>query len=265
MGWNPPWPCSDWLFLGPFDGEFASAPTQLRMILHHPFLPALPHLRFDFPGHSQLSSQLLCTEQHNQMSSSQKTFEVGSVIGPTSGMSEQAGRGFKEPEPTWAGRSPSSLHRPALCTGLSALSCSCAMEGLTQGLLLLLAGLPVLEANDVVDKDSPFYYDWEGLQVGGTICAVLLCIAGILFALSGKCKCKSNQKRRLCQHLLSPGPASWQSFAPAPMLFLPLGGPTLHHGLSLQGWALRLPSDREAVQSLLLNFSPPTMVFCGSG
>ncbi|KAB1271633.1 FXYD domain-containing ion transport regulator 4, partial [Camelus dromedarius] len=102
---------------------------------------------------------------------------------------------FKEPEPTWAGRSPSSLHRPALCTGLSALSCSCVMEGLTQGLLLLLAGLPVLEANDVVDKDSPFYYDWEGLQVGGTICAVLLCIAGILFALSGKCKCKSNQKR----------------------------------------------------------------------
>nr|XP_031528407.1 FXYD domain-containing ion transport regulator 4 isoform X1 [Vicugna pacos] len=77
----------------------------------------------------------------------------------------------------------------------AALSCSCAMEGLTQGLLLLLAGLPVLEANDVVDKDSPFYYDWEGLQVGGTICAVLLCIAGILFALSGKCKCKSNQKR----------------------------------------------------------------------
>ncbi|EPY75136.1 hypothetical protein CB1_001786002 [Camelus ferus] len=41
---------------------------------------------------------------------------------------------------------------------LEALSCSCVMEGLTQGLLLLLAGLPVLEANDVVDKDSPFYY-----------------------------------------------------------------------------------------------------------
>ncbi|TKC37146.1 hypothetical protein EI555_002476, partial [Monodon monoceros] len=46
------------------------------------------------------------------------------------------------------------------------------------------SGLPVLEANDLVDKDSPFYYDWEGLQLGGVICAALLCIAGILFALS---------------------------------------------------------------------------------
>ncbi|XP_061054170.1 FXYD domain-containing ion transport regulator 4 isoform X5 [Eubalaena glacialis] len=70
------------------------------------------------------------------------------------------------------------------------------MEGVVRGLLLLLAGLPVLEANDLVDKDSPFYYgpapccpttpqaDWEGLQLGGVICAALLCIAGILFALS---------------------------------------------------------------------------------
>ncbi|XP_032347659.1 FXYD domain-containing ion transport regulator 4 isoform X2 [Camelus ferus] len=49
--------------------------------------------------------------------------------------------------------------------------------------------------NMVFGRTSFQQGDWEGLQVGGTICAVLLCIAGILFALSGKCKCKSNQKR----------------------------------------------------------------------
>nr|XP_025140361.1 FXYD domain-containing ion transport regulator 4 isoform X2 [Bubalus bubalis] len=37
-------------------------------------------------------------------------------------------------------------------------ACRCVMEGVTWALLLLLAGLPVLEANDVIDKDSPFYY-----------------------------------------------------------------------------------------------------------
>ncbi|XP_016062453.1 PREDICTED: FXYD domain-containing ion transport regulator 4 [Miniopterus natalensis] len=68
------------------------------------------------------------------------------------------------------------------------------MEGVTWGLLFTLAGLPALEANDLFDKDSSFYYDWEGLQLGGMICAGLLCIAGVLFALSGKCKCKHNQK-----------------------------------------------------------------------
>ncbi|KAF4018822.1 hypothetical protein G4228_010668, partial [Cervus hanglu yarkandensis] len=36
--------------------------------------------------------------------------------------------------------------------------------------------------------------DWEGLQLGGMICAGLMCIAGLLFALSGKCKCKNKQK-----------------------------------------------------------------------
>ncbi|EFB14129.1 hypothetical protein PANDA_005549, partial [Ailuropoda melanoleuca] len=36
--------------------------------------------------------------------------------------------------------------------------------------------------------------DWESLQLGGMIFGGLLCIAGILIALSGKCKCKYNQK-----------------------------------------------------------------------
>ncbi|KAJ1066358.1 FXYD domain-containing ion transport regulator 4 [Ovis aries] len=86
------------------------------------------------------------------------------------------------------------------------------MDGVTRALLLLLAGLPVLEANDVIDKDSPFYYDWEGLQLGGMICAGLMCIAGILFALSGKCKCKNKQKHGSLPEkavpLLTPGSAS---------------------------------------------------------
>ncbi|XP_059983146.1 FXYD domain-containing ion transport regulator 4 isoform X2 [Lagenorhynchus albirostris] len=73
-------------------------------------------------------------------------------------------------------------------------------------------GLPVLEANDLVDKGSPFYYDWEGLQLGGVICAALLCIAGILFALSGKCKCKQDHKHSSLPEkavpLITPGSAS---------------------------------------------------------
>ncbi|KAJ8788015.1 hypothetical protein J1605_022671 [Eschrichtius robustus] len=60
---------------------------------------------------------------------------------------------------------------------------------------MLAVSLPVLEASDLVDKDSPFYEDWEGLQLGGMICAVLLCIPEILFVLSGKCKCKRSQKQ----------------------------------------------------------------------
>ncbi|XP_004410300.1 PREDICTED: uncharacterized protein LOC101372421 [Odobenus rosmarus divergens] len=76
--------------------------------------------------------------------------------------------GFKEPEPTWAEHSPSSLSRSA--------PDSQDTEA--------LRGLPALEASDLVDKDSPFYYDWESLQLGGMIFGGLLCIAGILIALS---------------------------------------------------------------------------------
>uniref|UniRef100_A0A8C2UVL2 FXYD domain-containing ion transport regulator n=2 Tax=Chinchilla lanigera TaxID=34839 RepID=A0A8C2UVL2_CHILA len=64
------------------------------------------------------------------------------------------------------------------------------MEGATQAVLFVLAGLPAVEASDLFEKDSPFYYDWESLQLGGMIFAALLCIIGIAWALSGKCKCK---------------------------------------------------------------------------
>ncbi|XP_015420250.1 PREDICTED: LOW QUALITY PROTEIN: FXYD domain-containing ion transport regulator 3 [Myotis davidii] len=88
-------------------------------------------------------------------------------------------------------------------------------------LLLLLAGLPALDANDPEDKNSPFYYDWHSLRVGGLICAGILCAIGIIVVMSkwrsarewggqgcgsplltiplsptgGKCKCKFSQKR----------------------------------------------------------------------
>ncbi|XP_049502332.1 FXYD domain-containing ion transport regulator 4 isoform X1 [Panthera uncia] len=90
------------------------------------------------------------------------------------------------------------------------------MKRVTRTLLLTLAGLPALEANDLVDKDSPFYYDWESLQLGGMIVGGLLCIAGILIALSGKCKCKYNKKHSLLPEratpLITPGETGFFGF-----------------------------------------------------
>ncbi|XP_042773840.1 FXYD domain-containing ion transport regulator 3 [Panthera leo] len=59
---------------------------------------------------------------------------------------------------------------------------------------LLPAGLPALDANDPEDKNSPFYYDWHRLRIGGLICAAVLCTIGIIVLMSGKCKCKFSQK-----------------------------------------------------------------------
>uniref|UniRef100_A0A452QJI5 FXYD domain-containing ion transport regulator n=1 Tax=Ursus americanus TaxID=9643 RepID=A0A452QJI5_URSAM len=61
---------------------------------------------------------------------------------------------------------------------------------------LLPAGLPALDANDPEDKNSPFYYDWHRLRIGGLICAAVLCTVGIIVLMSGKCKCKFSQKPR---------------------------------------------------------------------
>ncbi|XP_062032839.1 LOW QUALITY PROTEIN: FXYD domain-containing ion transport regulator 3 [Lepus europaeus] len=99
------------------------------------------------------------------------------------------------------------------------------MQEVALSLLLLLAGLPALDANDPEDKNSPFYYDWHRLRVGGLICAGILCAIGIIVLMSawrgrvwaglqmgrgcgspplttplsspptgGKCKCKFSQK-----------------------------------------------------------------------
>ncbi|XP_055992544.1 FXYD domain-containing ion transport regulator 3 [Sorex fumeus] len=68
------------------------------------------------------------------------------------------------------------------------------MQEVALPLLVLLVGLPALNANDPEDKNSPFYYDWHSLRVGGLICAGVLCAVGIIVLLSGKCKCRFNQK-----------------------------------------------------------------------
>ncbi|XP_026642104.1 FXYD domain-containing ion transport regulator 3 isoform X2 [Microtus ochrogaster] len=68
------------------------------------------------------------------------------------------------------------------------------MQEVVLSLLVLLAGLPALDANDPEDKNSPFYYDWYRLRVGGLICAGILCAVGIIVLMSGKCKCKFRQK-----------------------------------------------------------------------
>nr|XP_056702375.1 FXYD domain-containing ion transport regulator 3-like [Euleptes europaea] len=60
----------------------------------------------------------------------------------------------------------------------------------TEILLLLLTAFPLLEANDPTDKDSPFYYDYQSLRVGGMIFAGVLCFVGLAILISGKCKCK---------------------------------------------------------------------------
>ncbi|XP_007115759.1 FXYD domain-containing ion transport regulator 4 isoform X1 [Physeter macrocephalus] len=66
--------------------------------------------------------------------------------------------------------------------------------------------------NMVFGRTSFQHGDWEGLQLGGVICAALLCIAGILFALSGKCKCKQDHKHSSLPEkavpLITPGSAS---------------------------------------------------------
>ncbi|XP_029416935.1 FXYD domain-containing ion transport regulator 3 isoform X2 [Nannospalax galili] len=72
----------------------------------------------------------------------------------------------------------------------------CDMQEVALSLMVLLAGLPALDANDPEDKGSPFYYDWHSLRVGGLICAGILCALGIIVLLSGKCKCKFRQKPR---------------------------------------------------------------------
>ncbi|XP_047692932.1 FXYD domain-containing ion transport regulator 3 isoform X2 [Prionailurus viverrinus] len=95
------------------------------------------------------------------------------------------------------------------------------MREVTLSLLILLTGLPALDANDPEDKNSPFYYDWHRLRIGGLICAGVLCTIGIIVLMSewgrwwpagragqgcglspnhplsptgGKCKCKFSQK-----------------------------------------------------------------------
>ncbi|KAM5236185.1 FXYD domain-containing ion transport regulator 3 [Ctenodactylus gundi] len=94
------------------------------------------------------------------------------------------------------------------------------MQEVTLSLLVLLAGLPALDANDPEDKDSPFYYDWHRLRVGGLICAAILCTLGFIVLLSGKCKCKFSQKPSHlpadAPPLITPGPDLQDGTPPPP-------------------------------------------------
>ncbi|XP_040826339.1 FXYD domain-containing ion transport regulator 4 [Ochotona curzoniae] len=83
------------------------------------------------------------------------------------------------------------------------------MERGIWALLLALASLPALEANDLQDEDSPFHYDWESLQLGGMIIAGLLCVLGLALALSGKCKRKGSNSPlpEKAKPLITPGSA----------------------------------------------------------
>ncbi|XP_029432570.1 FXYD domain-containing ion transport regulator 3-like [Rhinatrema bivittatum] len=89
------------------------------------------------------------------------------------------------------------------------------MQKVTGAFFLFLTILPVLKANDPADEDSRFFYDYHALRVGGLICAAVLCLMGIIVLLSGKCRCKFNQKNRrrseaapVQQQLITPGSAS---------------------------------------------------------
>nr|XP_033819296.1 FXYD domain-containing ion transport regulator 3 [Geotrypetes seraphini] len=90
------------------------------------------------------------------------------------------------------------------------------MQTVAVSFFLALTVLPVLNANDPEDKDSRFYYDYYSLRVVGLICAAILCVLGIIVLLSGKCRCKFNQKNRnkrrseagVQQQLITPGSAT---------------------------------------------------------
>ncbi|MEE6482017.1 hypothetical protein FKM82_013116 [Ascaphus truei] len=86
------------------------------------------------------------------------------------------------------------------------------MQQVTMTVFLMLAALPSLQANDPTEN-SQFYYDYESLKIGGLIVAGVLCAMGIIILMSGKCRCKFNQKNERRnqaqeQSLITPGSAS---------------------------------------------------------
>ncbi|KAM4703334.1 FXYD domain-containing ion transport regulator 3-like [Rhinophrynus dorsalis] len=89
------------------------------------------------------------------------------------------------------------------------------MQEIIVAFFLMLTSLPSLQATDPAsDPDNQkFYYDYESLKIGGLIMAGILCAMGIIILMSGKCRCKFNQKtdRRNRAHeqtLITPGTAS---------------------------------------------------------
>ncbi|XP_063798294.1 FXYD domain-containing ion transport regulator 3-like isoform X2 [Pseudophryne corroboree] len=88
------------------------------------------------------------------------------------------------------------------------------MQDLIVTVFLMLASASYLHAEKGSSEEhNPFVYDYKSLKVAGLVVAGVLCAMGIIILLSGKCRCKFNQKneqrnRAQEQHLISPGSAS---------------------------------------------------------
>ncbi|CAN2388052.1 FXYD domain-containing ion transport regulator 3 [Pristimantis euphronides] len=88
------------------------------------------------------------------------------------------------------------------------------MQDIFVALFLMLASAPVVRATAGAAKDyDPFVYDYESLKIAGLSVAGVLCVMGIVILISGKCRCKFNQKKehRNRSHdaqLITPGSAS---------------------------------------------------------
>ncbi|KAM4015664.1 FXYD domain-containing ion transport regulator 3 [Anomaloglossus baeobatrachus] len=81
-------------------------------------------------------------------------------------------------------------------------------------LFLMLASAPLYHATSGAEtpERDPFEYDYKSLQIAGLIMAGVLCAMGIIILISGKCRCKFNQKEQMRRsqdpQLITPGSAS---------------------------------------------------------
>ncbi|XP_075696557.1 FXYD domain-containing ion transport regulator 3-like isoform X2 [Rhinoderma darwinii] len=88
------------------------------------------------------------------------------------------------------------------------------MQEVCVALFLLLTSAPLLHATAGGPPErDPFTYDYESLKIAGLIVAGVLCAMGIIILISGKCRCKFNQKKELRNRsqdpqLITPGSAS---------------------------------------------------------
>ncbi|KAM3921839.1 FXYD domain-containing ion transport regulator 3 [Leptodactylus fuscus] len=88
------------------------------------------------------------------------------------------------------------------------------MQDICVSLFLMLASVPLLHASRGSEQErDPFKYDYESLKIAGLIVAGVLCAMGIIILISGKCRCKFNQKkeqrnRAQEQQLITPGSAN---------------------------------------------------------
>ncbi|XP_069804385.1 FXYD domain-containing ion transport regulator 3 [Dendropsophus ebraccatus] len=88
------------------------------------------------------------------------------------------------------------------------------MQDVRVTLFLMLTSLPLLLATPGAPAErNPFVYDYESLKIAGLIVAGVLCAMGIIILISGKCRCKFNQKkehrsRSQDPQLITPGSAS---------------------------------------------------------